>query len=574
MNFINDSTDNFSTVENDLNRSMHLRFESLSKLSVEIAGTKDFGEAFSCLSLNLKYLMEAFGFLFYYQREEERHCFLGFPRNKSVIDDPKDPHFGLVESIIAEGHPKLYCGDEVQLPIFENTHFQNPRIISILAYPLELGDNGNALLIVSNKNTSNYYQFDFKFSRLIIHAVCNKLDQIHAQNSLLNLIDEKEALLQDLRYEQDLSQKTLAALAEGLILTDHRGRVSKVNSALTHLIGLSPEAIIGKDIETLFSTPGQIPSGTQSIQYLKDHGSLRGLETALLDVKGKEIPVLFSGAALWDNQDKVSGMVAIVSDLSVSKKMEVEQRERATAEAVAQTERERAEELKKVNEELDRFVHVASHDLKAPLTSIMGLAEMSSSPNVTPEQQVNIMGMIRKSVAKLDHFIQDIVDYSRNARTDVKLTPVNLEEEAQSIIEGLSFMEGAHQIDFQVSVNTTTPFISDATRIRIILNNFLSNAVKYHDFSKEKPFVRFHANVKAEQVTVTVQDNGKGIAEKHHKKLFEMFYRATSSKQGSGIGLYIVQEMASKLGANIAFTSEVNQGSTFTITIPNQPPVE
>jgi|GEM_PF-3851783 len=549
---------------------MDLRFESLSKLSIEIAETRSFEDAFACLSLNLKYLMESYGFFFYYQRAENKQCYLGFPRNKQLLESSDETYLKLVETLFETGHPQLFSGEELQAPVFQDTAFLNPRILSILAYPLDLGEDGRALLVVSNKNTPHYYQFDFKFSRLIIHTVCNKLDQIHAQKHLLELIDEKENLVEELRYERDFSEKTIASLADGLILTDPDGKIFRVNKAIRQWTQKDQAALMGTNIRSLFSNPDQIPNDSKSIHSLQTNGSLRGVETTLFNSEGQETPVLFSCSALWDKAKQITGMVATVSDLTVFKQMQFEQRERATAEAVATAERERADELKKVNEELDRFVHVASHDLKAPLTSIMGLVEMSASPNISPEQQSAIMGMIKKSVGKLDHFIQDIVDYSRNARTEVKLSTVDLKEEAQSIIDGLVFMPQADKIDFQLEVEADTPFVSDATRIRVVLNNFLSNAVKYHDFSKPAPYVKFVAQVLPERAEITVHDNGKGIDQKHHEKLFQMFYRATSGQSGSGIGLYIVQEMAAKMEANISFNSTLGAGSSFTITIPNQ----
>ena len=111
--------------------------------------------------------------------------------------------------------------------------------------------------------------------------------------------------------------------------------------------------------------------------------------------------------------------------------------------------------------------------------------------------------------------------------------------------------------------------MSDATRLRIILNNIISNAIKYRSFDKDNSFIRIEVVVSEKECKLTIEDNGEGIEESKLPHIFDMFYRATVKSTGSGLGLYIVKKVIDKLKASIEVDSEEMEGTTFTIIIPN-----
>ena len=228
-------------------------------------------------------------------------------------------------------------------------------------------------------------------------------------------------------------------------------------------------------------------------------------------------------------------------------------------------------DLRKTNEELDRFVYSTSHDLRAPLKSMLGLISITkesieSSNSVQHER----MEMLNKSVLKLDNFIEDILHYSRNTRMEVVKEAINFAEMIQEIKSNHKFMQGTKRLKLHTEVHNGETFLSDKRRISVILNNLISNAIKYHDTSKEYPFVNIFVVCSKENAVITIKDNGIGIADKDKEKIFEMFYRATKISTGSGIGLYIVKETLEKLGASIHLESELNKGTEIIVTIPNQ----
>ena len=104
----------------------------------------------------------------------------------------------------------------------------------------------------------------------------------------------------------------------------------------------------------------------------------------------------------------------------------------------------------------------------------------------------------------------------------------------------------------------------------VLLNNFISNAIKYHDLNKESPFIKIHVKTSEKEATLVIKDNGVGIEDVVINRIFEMFYRVSSKVMGSGIGLFIVKEVITKLKGTLDVTSKIGEGSTFTITIPNE----
>ena len=290
----------------------------------------------------------------------------------------------------------------------------------------------------------------------------------------------------------------------------------------------------------------------------EDSFPLRGADGHYRWFLSRAVPVL-------DAHGKVIRWFGTNTDTTVLKEVEeklVEKRRELEA---------KVEELYKSNSELDRFVYSASHDLRAPLKSMLGLIGIvmsSEDPNNT--DQKTRLEMLNDSVIKLDSFIEDILNYSRNTRMRVVMEEINFGEILEEIRNGHKFMEGANKLKPLVEIIQKEKFISDKKRIIVILNNIISNAIKYRDTSKEESFVSVFVECDSKKAVITIEDNGIGIAEDKQEKVFDMFYRATKLSNGSGLGMYIVKETLEKLDGIITLESSLNKGTKFSIQIPNQ----
>ncbi|MCK6618528.1 MAG: MASE1 domain-containing protein [Cyclobacteriaceae bacterium] len=222
-------------------------------------------------------------------------------------------------------------------------------------------------------------------------------------------------------------------------------------------------------------------------------------------------------------------------------------------------------ELTKRNTELDNFVYSVSHDLRAPISSILGLINLAKK-----DQGANSMmylEMIEKSAKQQDYFIREILDQSRNARLEVKPESVQLSQLVDETFEQLSHanLKGV-QFERIIEINQPTEFYCDKWRLKIILNNLISNAIRYKN--GRQPVIRVSGSVQDHTMQLSVADNGRGISKEHLPNLGKMFYRATDEGAGSGLGLYIVKETLAKLNGSMEITSTEGEGTTVTVEIP------
>ncbi len=232
-----------------------------------------------------------------------------------------------------------------------------------------------------------------------------------------------------------------------------------------------------------------------------------------------------------------------------------------------------AEALKTLNEELDQFVYRSSHDLKAPLTSVLGLISIIQL-DMRDSNVVNYLDKIRLSIDKLMLVLQDLTNYSRNSRMQLEKQNIDFEQMITKSITDLQYLDNIKYLDIKYDIKGSTPFYSDQTRIKILLTNLLSNAIAHHSVTKEKPEVFIDVNVSTNQAQIKITDNGKGIPDKFKDKIFDMFFKGSNDSQGSGLGLYIANGVIKKLKGTLTFESTEGDGSAFVVTIPNSKKTE
>jgi PAS domain S-box-containing protein len=270
----------------------------------------------------------------------------------------------------------------------------------------------------------------------------------------------------------------------------------------------------------------------------------------LLTKTGEKKWVWERGNGVWNSKNELLALEGFVTDITKLKRAEEKL------------------ELQKTNYELDHFVYSVSHDLRAPLASILGLINICELGKPDPEQQQNLE-MIRESVLRLDGFIRDILDYSRNARLSISVEKINFQELIEEVKRNLKQVNGMERLNVELEIHNEIPYYSDLTRLGIIFSNLLSNAIKYMNLTRDSSILVIHVKTTLEKTTILFMDNGIGIDKPHLSKVFDMFFRASVLSKGSGLGLYIVRETILKLGGSIIVDSELDQFTSFEITIPN-----
>lgn len=224
------------------------------------------------------------------------------------------------------------------------------------------------------------------------------------------------------------------------------------------------------------------------------------------------------------------------------------------------------QELSKRNTELDNFVYSVSHDLRAPIASVLGLINLARNDKDLAMKNV-YLEKINNSALQQDNFIREILDQSRNSRLEVKKDEILFEPLIDETFNQLKFATATGMaVEKIVHVRQEGSFYSDRWRLKVILNNIISNSIRYRN--GHDPIIKVNVDISNHRAIVEIEDNGRGIPEEHLNKVYQMFYRATDDGAGSGLGLYIVKETMDKLQGLIKIESEVGRGTKVKLEIP------
>jgi len=225
------------------------------------------------------------------------------------------------------------------------------------------------------------------------------------------------------------------------------------------------------------------------------------------------------------------------------------------------------DKLRKTNKELDSFLYSTSHDLRAPLASVLGIANIAKY-EVSDEKALQLFSMIENRAKKLDAVIGDILNLARSKKMELKIEVVDFNRIIEEVFSDVKVTAQQNNVELKYQGEGNNFLNSDKNQLKIILGNLVSNAVKYQNPEEPNPIVEVKLRKDARKISILVSDNGIGIPEHSQPKIFEMFYRASLATEGTGLGLYIAKEAVQKLGGEITFTSEEGTGTTFKITLP------
>ncbi|MDH5382834.1 MAG: HAMP domain-containing histidine kinase, partial [Cyclobacteriaceae bacterium] len=223
-------------------------------------------------------------------------------------------------------------------------------------------------------------------------------------------------------------------------------------------------------------------------------------------------------------------------------------------------------ELEKIKSELDQFLYRVSHDLRAPISSILGLTNLGKNEKDILYAK-KYFEYITETAEYQDKVIRDIQDYSANNKLSIHNEYIDMNVLLEETI--LKFKESEKkQIYYQVNAKIKNIFFSDKKRLEIILNNLISNSIKFSNGNSV--YIIVDIVIDHNSARLYLKDNGIGIHKDHIDKIFKMFYRGDNQQKGSGLGLFNTMETLQKLGGKILVESNENQGSLFFLEIPNK----
>ena len=221
------------------------------------------------------------------------------------------------------------------------------------------------------------------------------------------------------------------------------------------------------------------------------------------------------------------------------------------------------------NKELDMFVYKASHDIKGPLKSLLGLTDVGMR-TIKDANSLEIFGHIHKSISKLDRLLSDLLQLSKAKSAKIMKTEFNLKENILAVVESFKNFERFHKVQISLEIPEDFTLHTDKNFFYSILQNFIENGIKYSDPSKENCFLRIKLEEREDKFLIYFEDNGLGISQDNISRIFDMFYKVNDGSEGTGLGLYLVKHNLEKLGGKLSVESHLGQGSVFTVEFPKE----
>jgi PAS domain S-box-containing protein len=270
------------------------------------------------------------------------------------------------------------------------------------------------------------------------------------------------------------------------------------------------------------------------------------------------VELLVSAAPLHSKDGRVIGATAVLSDVTRLKRMEKQLRRRAGR-------------LERLNAELEEFTYVSSHDLKEPLralTSYLQMLQIDHRDKLSGEAAEIVEGAV-SAAERMHRLIGDLLSYSRLGKGKRNVRPTSLQLVLDQVL--LNFRNSMDESGARVQSGELPEVYADPTELAQLLQNLLSNSLKYR--SQEAPWIRIRSQPGEDGMAVIAfQDNGIGIAERHHQRIFRTFQRlhSRSRYEGTGIGLAICKKVVEGYGGKIWVESEPGSGSTFCFTLPTE----
>ncbi len=331
-----------------------------------------------------------------------------------------------------------------------------------------------------------------------------------------------------------------------IVMLDSEGIVADINPGFEKMFGYTFEELKGKGLNQTI-VPDVLEAEGNDLNTLISTQQVVRLETMRKRKDGSVLSVIVYGLPVHF-EDRTIGIFGVYVDITEQKKTE--------------------EELKIRNIELDNFVYKVSHDLRAPLSSVLGLVNLARMPG-NNDNLMEYLHLIGQKVDQLDHFITDVLSHSKNLKLDVRIEPIDFKNLIDKTFTDLSYLKGIEKITRNIVVEGIS-FFSDQWRVCEIFRNLVSNAIKYRNMDRHDSEINLHIVINEEEATITFSDNGIGIEPANQEKIFNMFYRASEQSDGSGLGLYIVKNAIDKLSGTISVASKLGEGTTFVITLANR----
>ncbi len=376
------------------------------------------------------------------------------------------------------------------------------------------------------------------------------------QASYRGLEDKIRVATAQLAREKESLQAIVTALGEGLMVVDTDRRIVMWNRAAERITGYDTAEVFGRPCAEILQTGTEegdatCETGCPVASCLVDRRPVFGHDMShfIVNREGDRVPVSYTASPLFDEEDRSRGCVVVLRDITREKEMD---------------------RLK------SSMISTVSHELRAPLTPIIGFAEMLERSDLKPEKRREFLGIIIREARRLSDLVDQFLTLSRieSGKFELHLEATDIRRIVDDIVTIESSQHPEHRLRSEIPRDFPA-FRADPDRIKRVMYNLVSNAIKY---SPDGGAVTIAARVDDGFVEVSVSDEGIGIRREDLGKLFDRFQRvnraATPTVTGTGLGLSICRGLVEEHGGTVRVDSEYGKGSTFIVRLPVDGPPE
>lgn len=354
---------------------------------------------------------------------------------------------------------------------------------------------------------------------------------------------------ESLKAQKDKFSNIIANMNLGLVEVDTEDKVLMANQSFQNISGYTEKELLGKNPgELLLTEESKAQFGSDS--DIRETSISNSYEVNIINKQGEERTWIISGTPNYNMKGEMVGSIVIHLDITDRKNLEDKQVELL-------------KDLETQNQELNDYAHIVSHDLKSPLRNISALLSWTREDfkhQLGKDSLVNL-DLMQDKIEKMDHLIENILKYSSIDRSSASVEVVDIQALVEDIIAMIYIPE-----HIKVTIKNKLPVINaDTTRIQQLFQNIISNAVNYID--KEKGIVEVDVEENSREYIFSVKDNGIGIPEDQHDRIFQIFNTASDHKKSTGIGLSIVRKIIDLYKGRVWLESTPGVGTTFNFSI-------
>lgn len=338
---------------------------------------------------------------------------------------------------------------------------------------------------------------------------------------------------------------TLEQIPQPICVTDENDVFRYCNKALRDLVDRDFSEIIGIPGVSIFSYENEEEAAIRIEQRHK--GESETYESTIMRPNGELVYVIVSASPIMDSANRYRGAIAFITDMTSQKLAE--------------------QELRRSNTELDAFSHTVAHDLKSPLSVLLGFADLLETEifNIPQDDAIEYLRTMGQTTQKMINIVDELLLLSQMRKSDVTLVPVDMEFIVNEALMGVAYLRNQHRAQITVATQSWPKAMGYPAWIEAVWSNYISNAIKY---GGEPPHIEIGATEEGDWIRYWVRDDGEGLTQEQIGLLFKPFERLhTERTKGHGIGLTIVQRIMVKLGGEVGVESMPGEGSIFSFRL-------